>query len=499
MKNLYILLLLLFFVGHLDAQQHVSGELQTNDTVSLQVIRIFPDSFPRISVVFRASGPNGQSINNLDTTNVGVKENGVDCKVVDVHRISKDWAVNTALVIDHSGSMRMDNLLRRHWDSLPASAWKYQKVTMRQHTSGEVDSDSLIDVRTAPADPVWYHMPLWHAQHAALSYVNQTDATKDKNSLIGFSFYVDVTIPLTHDQALVNSRINGLQPTGETAFYDAVSVALDEADKGDGIRVVIAMTDGKDNNSRQSLTAVIIKAKTKKIPVYVIGLGDVDQAPLRRLARETGGASYFTNEASTLGSIYGAITKEIQSIYEVTYESQSLASADNIRDIQLIFNVDNNYLSSRNLSVILPPEVLKRLEEREAAVQNQSIANNTSGQQQEPEIPWGTGGLVLGVVAAGVLTARYVRNRKKDKNGLDILNIYPNPTNGPITIVLNKTVSGSATLQVTNSEGKTITSVPLTGVESFNTDLGSLENGDYFLSVGADGQMTIPKQVIVTK
>src|ERR1044072_6866243 len=69
----------------LGAQDKVKGNITTNDTIRLEVIRLLPDSFPKVSVIFRASGPNGEPIRNLDTSNVQVNENGLPCKVVAVN------------------------------------------------------------------------------------------------------------------------------------------------------------------------------------------------------------------------------------------------------------------------------------------------------------------------------------------------------------------------------------------------------------------------------
>jgi len=501
MRNLYLLLLLgLFAVPSLHAQKHVSGGISSNDTVSLQVIRTFPDSFPYVSVVFRASGPDGQAIQNLDSSNVQVTEDGMPCRIVKISRVSKDWSVNTALVIDHSGSMSTDDPLRRHWDSLPASAFKLKTMTMREYTNGEVDSDSSFQVRQAPPNPAWYHSPLWYAQHAALAYVDATDAKKDQNSVIGFSNSVDKVLPLTAREGEVKNTINNLTPSGETAFYDAVSKAIDEADQGDGIRVVIAMTDGKDNASRQSLSAVIAKAKEKKIPVYVIGLGDVDKTPLQRLANQTEGLAYFTTDASSLSSIYKRITLHLQSIYEVVYESPSLSSADSTRDVQLLFDVDNSFLSSRTLSLDLPDEVIARLIEKENRLAAQSVAVAEPSGETSSGIPWGSAAIVVGVVAAGVLTARYVRNKRKDRSSLAILSIFPNPTPGAVTVKLNKNISGvTGTLTVTNESGQVVHSVPAISGTSIETDLSHLEQGSYFFSVQSGGETTAAQAVIVAR
>lgn len=491
-----LLVALLLLAGIVNGQ--TTGNIQVHDTVKLEVIRLFPDSFPNVSVIFRASGPNGEAIHNLDATNVQVKEGGEPCRIVSVNRVSKNQAVNTALVVDHSGSMRLDDLLRRHWDSLPANAFTYARYTMREHTHGEVDSDSLIAVRLAPADPDWYHTPLWYAQNAATSYVRKTDPSKDQNSLIGFSTDVDVNVGLSTQQDYVIGQIRSMVPTGETAFYDAVSRAVDEADKGDGIRVIIAMTDGKDNNSRTGLNAVIEKAKLQKIPVYVIGLGDVDQSPLQRLARETGGLSYFTNNASTLNSIYDRITLQIQSIYEVVYESPTLSSADSSRVMQLLFDVDGKFLSSRDLSFLLPPEVTERIIAKEAELKEQTVVIQPPSVAPPTEIPWGWTGLGVAVLGAGVLSARYIRRRSKEPR-LSIVTMYPNPASVQVTIEVNRDLSLSpSSMKIFDSAGTMVHSVPTFPGNSLTVTLPDLPPGNYMIVISS-GSESASKSLVVTR
>jgi len=476
---LSVVLLVLSWTN-INAQQHVQGQISSLDSVQLQVIRTFPDSFPNISIVFRATGPSGKIIQNLDSSNVNVTEDGQACRIISVNRITSDWAVNTALVIDHSGSMRLDDILRRHWDSLPPSAFKNKMTTMREYTGGEVNSDSAFLVREAPANPIWYHPPMWYAQRAALSYVNATDPAKDKISVIGFSNNVDEVVSLTGDRNKVTSSINGMSTDGETAFYDAIWRALDEADKGSGIRCVIAMTDGKDNASRRSGAEVIAKARELKIPVYIIGLGDVDKSPLQSLARQTEGISYFTNDASTLASIYARITLHLQSIYEVVYESPSMASVDSTRDVQLNFEIGDAYHPSRPLALELPESVLNYLaqKEREAEIAQMVVEPATTPVIPEEGFPWALVGIGVAVVSAGIITGSYLRKNKK--KGPTIVKLYPNPTIGPFTIDFDQNLEiAPGSITVTNAKGQIVHVDSATTGTSLKFDLSHCQDGIY--------------------
>lgn len=318
MKKICLLFSLAFSLN-LFSQTDVSGGIISHDTARVSVIRIYPDSFPNVSVIFKAETPSGKPIWNLTDTSISIVEDNQPCKIISLEKVSKNISVNTSLVIDHSGSMSEDKPLRDWMASLPPSAFKNVTYTMRQYTNGEVDSDDPIVIRQSPPTPDWYHTPFWYAQRAALDYIATINAAKDSVSIVAFSQEVDKVLSLTTDHNVLSSTINSLSPNGGTALYDAIDRALEGLNHADGIKAVIVMTDGEDNSSHKSLASVIAKAKKFGIPVFVIGLGDVNKKVLNRIANSTGGVAYFTDKKEELSSIYQMISKRIQSVYEVIY------------------------------------------------------------------------------------------------------------------------------------------------------------------------------------
>lgn len=88
--------------------------------------------------------------------------------------------------------------------------------------------------------------------------------------------------------------VNGLQPRGETAIYDAVLRAYDRAGEGGSLNSIVLMTDGESNSgtSRQDfITKMTHKmAETNhKIPVFVILYGEASEEEMNFLANFTGG------------------------------------------------------------------------------------------------------------------------------------------------------------------------------------------------------------------
>lgn len=494
MRYLFTLLLFFFTATLLRAQPAVEGEIRAADTVRLSVIGVYPDSFPSVSVIFKAETPQGEPLWNLTTESVSVNEDSMSCKIISVEKISKNVTINTALVIDHSGSMSEDEPLHKWWDSLPPDAFKTRTITMRDYTDGEVNSDEPILVRTAPPNPPWYHTPLWYAQQASLTYLSTIDATKDPVAIVGFSENVDQVSPLSKNRGSLTNTINGLYPTGGTAFFDAVDRALDQFQNAQGINAVIAMTDGNDNRSRKSLASVIEKAKKLSIPVFVIGLGDVNRSVLKKLASQTGGIAYFTNNKEELGSIYLQISKRIQSVYELVYESPSLASTDTSRDVMLRFKVADEFLDSRTLDLQLPPEVIAKLKAKEDAA-----AQAAAEPEPAPVWPYAAAGAVVLLAGAGILIARARKNPKKKQDALLITNIFPNPTSGPLTVQFtNSDSSIPADLIISDMNGVELIRVPATGA-SVQLDLGQFSSGTYLVMLQGSATASPVKQLVISK
>lgn len=89
--------------------------------------------------------------------------------------------------------------------------------------------------------------------------------------------------------------VNGLQPRGETAIYDAVLQAYEQADKnGDLLSSIVLMTDGASNagtNRKDFINRLDRKLATtkRKIPVFVILYGESSEEEMNFLAEYTGG------------------------------------------------------------------------------------------------------------------------------------------------------------------------------------------------------------------
>ena len=128
-------------------------------------------------------------------------------------------------------------------------------------------------------------------------------------------------------------------PTGKP-HYTAAYVALRQlgsvtvADQGEGIRrrVLIVLSDGKDNASVVNYTDVLDTASRSDTVIYSIALRALDSFDnsdddnsiflLRQLAERTGGRIFIVRDAQELSEVYRRIHEELQHQYTLAYTSR---------------------------------------------------------------------------------------------------------------------------------------------------------------------------------
>jgi len=122
---------------------------------------------------------------------------------------------------------------------------------------------------------------------------------------------------------VANYRENSLaklRPEESTALYDAVVYSLYNFLGVKGQKALVLLTDGKDTVSKFSYEQALEYAQRAAVPIYAIGVGirvaELDvKSKLNRLCSETGGSSYYIDNATELGKIYTDIQNELRSQY----------------------------------------------------------------------------------------------------------------------------------------------------------------------------------------
>ncbi len=304
---IFICMLIAHVALHAQADRAPRVGMLSSDSAKFDIVSTRIDSFPQISVIVRAERFTGEPMWNLDINDVQVTEDGMQCKVRSVKTISRQFPFNITLVLDHSSSKTNDVM-------------SYYGYRNRTHNHGPLTNAKMA------------------IQHFATSLSNNHD------SLIN-----------------VVSRIYA---DGITAFYDAVDRAIETAAKGSGIKLVVALTDGTDNNSRRSLRSVISKANQARIPVYVVALGDVDTYPLISLATQTNGQFFYARNSKDLDNVYKIIHQRLQAYYAVIYQTDNYNPNAVGRTMTITYRGDSTTVVPGSTSISLPDSVVEYLRSR---------------------------------------------------------------------------------------------------------------------------------------
>src|SRR5579863_3051655 len=131
--------------------------------------------------------------------------------------------------------------------------------------------------------------------------------------------------PFTGNLAKVEAALSGDLPSGMTALYDAIRLALRQLRQASfEKRVLIVISDGGDNASHYKWPEVRAMAQASNAIIYTVGLfeeEDPDWNPhvLKRLAAETGGEGFLPRENSAVVRICHQIARDIRNQYTIGY------------------------------------------------------------------------------------------------------------------------------------------------------------------------------------
>ena len=215
----------------------------------------------------------GRLITGLDRTAFTIYQNGQPEVITSFRR--EDVAVAIGVVIDNSGSMR--------------------------DKRGKVNQAVLNLIRASnPQDEVFV------VNFGQTPYLDQ-DFTSNVN--------------------LLQTALHQVSSRGSTALYDAVvasNVHLKNNPRLDK-KVLLVITDGQDNMSRETLEDSMRKLQSNKgATLYAIGLTDqgmtrAGRDALQNLAASTGGVAFFPQSLDEVDEITRAVAHDIRSQYTLAY------------------------------------------------------------------------------------------------------------------------------------------------------------------------------------
>jgi Ca-activated chloride channel family protein len=177
------------------------------------------------------------------------------------------------------------------------------------------------------------------AREEFLRFVETGNKSSDY-AIIGFGKQTSMLTEFTEDRDSVVAGLNKLatlKRTGETAFYDAFSLALEKAQTAkQKKRILLIISDGVDNDSDSRMKDLRKKLKKSDVLVYAISFSGPDgigrelawaepdiTSSLTTLCSMTGGIAYYPRNSAQLKIFFDGIALELKSQYSVTFRPSS--------------------------------------------------------------------------------------------------------------------------------------------------------------------------------
>ena len=192
------------------------------------------------------------------------------------------------------------------------------------------------------------------AQAAARQFVSAL-RPEDSLGVILFSDRALFAHDLSKDRAHSYEAIDSYRPLGGTALYDSIYDALLRLKHTDTRRVLVLVTDGKDENnpgtapgSTHSLEQAMAMLRDVDAVVYTIGIGKkVERPVLERLAVVSGGEAYFPDDVSSLAADFRRIVENLRRRYIVTYTSTNPVRDGSWRAVEIKTSFPDVIVKSR--------------------------------------------------------------------------------------------------------------------------------------------------------
>jgi VWFA-related protein len=229
-------------------------------------------------------------VTNLDKSAFNVFEDGKPQTIISFHH--EDIPVAMGIVIDNSGSMRE----------------KRAKVNQ-----------------------------------AALNLVRASNP-HDEMFIVNFNdeYYLDQDF--TNDLLKLKEALEKIDARGGTALYDAVVASADHLKQDARLekKVLLVVTDGEDNASRENLEQAVKHLQEENSPaVYAIGILGDEEHPKRAkralevIAQRTGGIAFFPKTLDEVDEISRTVAHDIRTQYAIGYKPVNPRASGGYRQIRV--------------------------------------------------------------------------------------------------------------------------------------------------------------------
>lgn len=164
---------------------------------------------------------------------------------------------------------------------------------------------------------------------AALTLV-QASNPQDEAFVVNFNddYYLDLDKDFTSSIPELKEALERIDSRGSTALYDAVIGSLDHLRKAHkDKKVLLVVTDGEDNTSRNTLERMIKEVQKTDTVIYTIGLLSEEKGKaktrakkaLKEMAEASGGLAFFPENVEDVHTICDQVAHDIRNQYTLAY------------------------------------------------------------------------------------------------------------------------------------------------------------------------------------
>jgi VWFA-related protein len=213
-----------------------------------------------------------------------------------------------------------------------------QRITLFSHEDIPVSLGILVDNSGSMRDK------RAAVTKAVLNLVKASNP-QDEVFIVNFNDEPYLDQDYTNDMNLLREALDRVDSRGGTALYDAVIASATHLAKGARRekKVLLAVTDGEDNESSRTLEKAIRAVQDDNGPVvYTIGIlgkeGHERRAKraLQELSNQTGGMAFFPKNLTEVDEVSQAVAHDIRNQYTIAYKPSNPQSNGGYRRIKVV-------------------------------------------------------------------------------------------------------------------------------------------------------------------
>jgi len=173
----------------------------------------------------------------------------------------------------------------------------------------------------------------------------QASNPKDEVFIVNFNDEPYLDQDFTNNVSSMREALDRVDSRSGTALYDAVVASAEHLAKGAQRekKVLLVITDGDDNESRESLEQAIRAVQNDNGPtIYTIGiLGEEGNTKrfkraLEALSLQTGGVAFFPKNLEEVDEMSQAVARDIRNQYSITYKPSNPRANGGYRAVRVV-------------------------------------------------------------------------------------------------------------------------------------------------------------------